>query len=141
MVNCWPKEQVCSHKNSGIVPSNLSDIIGGQLKSLVKVRGNKASVIVKPFLVFHLYISHEAIHNIQVALRLFSAPETLEGYRTTVGMVRVAIAKKSISLQRLPKIMILHLKRLGYRIYGSTKLHRFIQFGTSITSITKPLQV
>ncbi|KAB1224926.1 Ubiquitin carboxyl-terminal hydrolase 24 [Morella rubra] len=70
-------------RTQSFVQSELSDIFGGQLRSLVKARGNKASATVQPFLLLHLDIYPEAVRTIEDALHLFSVPESLEGYRTS----------------------------------------------------------
>lgn len=50
--------------------------------------GNKASATVQPFLLLHLDIHLEVVRTIEDALHLFSAPENLEGYRTSaIGKV------------------------------------------------------
>lgn len=50
--------------------------------------GSKASATIQPFLLLHLNICPELVGTIEDALKLFSAPETLEGYRTSaVGKV------------------------------------------------------
>lgn len=45
--------------------------------------GTKASATVQPYLLLHLDIFPDSINNIEDALRLFAAPETLDEYRTT----------------------------------------------------------
>ncbi|PUZ73315.1 hypothetical protein GQ55_2G464400 [Panicum hallii var. hallii] len=115
-------------RTQSFVPSELSAIFGGQLQSVVKAAGNKASATVEPFLLLHLDIFPDAVQTLNDALHLFSAPESLEGYRTAAGKAGVVTARKSFKIQTLSKIMILHLKRFSYGNHGSTKLYKPLHF-------------
>ncbi|KAE8686349.1 Ubiquitin carboxyl-terminal hydrolase 24 [Hibiscus syriacus] len=120
-----PKNKSAVTRTQSFLPSELSDIFGGQLRSVVKAKGNKPSATVQPYLLLHLDIHPDAVHTIEDALHLFSAPEYLEGYRaSTAGKADVVAAKKSVKIQTLSKIMILHLMRFSYGSQGSTKLHK-----------------
>ncbi|EYU35920.1 hypothetical protein ABFS82_14G220000 [Erythranthe guttata] len=124
-----PRNKTAITRTQSFVPSKLSAIFGGQLRSVVKARGNKASATVQPFLLLHLNICPELVCNIEDALRLFSAPETLEGYRTSAaGKGEVVTASKSVKIMELSEIMVLHLMRFSYGSQGSTKLHKTVHF-------------
>lgn len=124
-----PKNKTAITRTQSFIPSKLSEIFGGQLKSVVKARGNKASATIQPFLLLHLNICPEPVHTIEDALHLFSAPETLEGYRaSSAGKAELVSASKSVKLLELPEIMILHLMRFSYGNQGSTKLLKPVHF-------------
>ncbi|KGN50463.1 ubiquitin carboxyl-terminal hydrolase 24 [Cucumis sativus] len=123
------KNRTAVMRTQSFVPSELSEIFGGQLTSMVKAKGNKPSATLQPFLSLHLDICPDAVRTIEDALRLFSAPETLEGYRpSSAGKAGVVAASKSVKIQKQSKIMILHLKRFGYGSHGSTKLNKPVHF-------------
>ncbi|KAH8959219.1 hypothetical protein BDL97_06G067900 [Sphagnum fallax] len=129
-----PKNRTALTRVHLSIKSPLSDIFGGQLCSIVKTKGNKASATVQPFLVMHLDILPDAIHSVEDALKFFAAPESLEGYKPTSGKGNeVVSASKAIKIQALPQVLLLHLMRFSYGALGSGKLHKPVRFSLDLT--------
>ncbi|KAK1429517.1 hypothetical protein QVD17_11727 [Tagetes erecta] len=124
-----PKNKTAITRTQSFIPSKLSEIFGGKLRSVVKARRITASATIQPFLLLHLNICPDPVHTIEDALHLFSAPETLEGYRaSSAGKAELVSASKSVQILELPEIIILHLMRFSYGSQGSTKLLKPVHF-------------
>ncbi|KAG6557232.1 hypothetical protein Mapa_001159 [Marchantia paleacea] len=129
-----PKNRTSVTRTHQFSESAVTDIFGGQLRSVVKTKGNKASATVQPFLVLHLDIVPEFVHSVEDALRMFAAPEFVEGYKPATAKVgEVVAASKSVKIQTLPRVLILHLMRFSYGSGGSSKLHKPVQFPLEVT--------
>ncbi|KAL3693918.1 hypothetical protein R1sor_007569 [Riccia sorocarpa] len=129
-----PKNRTSVTRTYTFTESAVTDIFGGQLRSVVKTKGNKASATVQPFLLLQLDIVPEFVHSVEDALRMFAAPESLEGYKPATGKVGgVVAASKAVKIHTLPRVLILHLMRFSYGSGGSSKLHKHVQFPLEIT--------
>ncbi|THG16644.1 hypothetical protein TEA_022829 [Camellia sinensis var. sinensis] len=119
-----PKNRTAITRTQSFIPSKLSSIFGGQLRSVVKAKGRPASQPMHLCTIIKLYLAS----CIEDALHLFSAPETLEGYRTSAAKAEVVNASKTVKILELSEIMILHLMRFNYGGEGCTKLHKPVCF-------------
>ncbi|KAH9315603.1 hypothetical protein KI387_024230, partial [Taxus chinensis] len=127
-----PKNRSAVTRTQSFMESALSGIFGGQLRSVVKSKGNRASATIQPFMLLHLDIFPEAVRTVEDALRLYASPESVEGYRTSTGKEGVVSARKSVKLQTLSKVLILHLMRFSYGSTGSSKLNKPVRFNQEI---------
>jgi len=123
--------------------SIITDIFGGKLRTTVKkTNSSKPSVSIQPFYCLHLDIQNPQINDLEQALLAYGMPESVEGY-TDENNSTIA-ASQATTLEKLPKILILHLKRFAFTIesipassgsekqpYHSgqiKKIHKFISF-------------
>lgn len=127
-----PKNRTAITRTQTFMESELSAIFGGQLRSVVKSRGNKASATIQRFLLLHLDIFPDAVHTVDDALHVFASPESLEDYRVSTGKAGVVSASKAVKLQTLSKVLILHLMRFSFGSTGSGKLHKPVVFSPEI---------
>lgn len=95
---------------------------------------------IQPFFCLHLDIQNPQINDLEQALLAYGMPESVEGY-TDENNLAVA-ASQATTLEKLPKILILHLKRFAFTLenvsasnekqsYQSgqiNKIHKYISF-------------
>jgi len=121
------KSAIIVSKGESFAASPISLIFGGKLRSIVKRQGAKSSVTIQPFYCLHLDIDVPQVKNIEDALTLFMSPEQLEGYTCSKRNVEVQ-AQKQTTIEQLPRVMMLHLKRFAYDTSQAHKLDKFVSF-------------
>lgn len=110
--------------------SLISDIFGGFLRSSVHQTGLKDSANVEPF--FELHLDVQTVASVEDALKNLALKEELQGYTCTKTKVQVDISRR-VTLEGLPKVLIIHLKRFIYSKSGSQKLQKVIDYPLELT--------
>ncbi|KAJ2812563.1 hypothetical protein GGI24_006655, partial [Coemansia furcata] len=123
----------------------ITQIFGGSLQSMLDVpcatSGGSAfgpkgkappSSNREAFQWLALDVSSDNVETIEDAFDEFIAPETIDGYMNVLG--EKVTATKQILLERVPPVLVLHLKRFVYTTSeGVQKVHKFIEYPATLT--------
>ncbi|KAJ7374720.1 Ubiquitin carboxyl-terminal hydrolase 10 [Desmophyllum pertusum] len=110
--------------------SLISDVFGGFLRSSVHQTGLKDSANVEPF--FELHLDVQTVTSVEEALKNLVVKEEVQGYTCTKTKAQVDVSRR-VTLEGLPKVLILHLKRFIYSKSGSQKLQKVIDYPLELT--------
>lgn len=118
-----PRQRSAVTRSSGHshTSSPITKIFGGQLRSELRVPGNKNSVTLEPYQPLQLDIGAPEIRNIIDALKGLTRPEVLHGdFNSPHG--KDVRATKQVFIESVPPVLILHLKRFQFDAegYGGT---------------------
>jgi ubiquitin carboxyl-terminal hydrolase 10 len=100
------------------ISTPITKIFGGQLRSELRVPGLKDSVTLEPYQPLQLDIQSPNVRNIVDALKGLTRPETLHGdFNSPRG--KDVTATKTVYIESLPPVLILHLKRFQFDAEGN----------------------
>lgn len=117
-----PKQKASTTRSSGAIDTDtpINRIFGGQLRSELRIPGNKNSVTLEPYQSLQLDIGSTDVRNITDALKGLFRLETLHGdFQSSRGAG--ATTTKQVFVENLPPVLILHLKRFQYDNTGGTQ--------------------
>jgi ubiquitin carboxyl-terminal hydrolase 10 len=117
-----PKQKAAVTQSSGTIEieTPITKIFGGDLRSDFKVPGLMDSVTHQPCQTLQLDIGAPDVHNIIDALKGLTRSESLHGdFKSPKGPN--VTASKQVFIEKLPPVLILHLKRFQYDKSGGTQ--------------------
>ena len=117
-----PKQRAAITRSSGaiVTESPITKIFGGKFRSELRIPGMKNSVTLEPYQPLQLDIGAPHVSNIIDALKGLTKPETLHGdFNSPRGPG--STATKQVTVETLPQVLILHLKRFQYDSSGGTQ--------------------
>ena len=106
---------------------DFHDLISGLTRSSVIAENCETSATLQPFFTLQLDIQSPDVNNLQEVLLTNFTSEVLEGYRNPRSG-QLADASKTLSLEDLPPVLILHLKRMVYDGHTEQKVMKEIEF-------------
>lgn len=107
----------------------ISRMFGGLLRSELRVPGLKDSITTEPYQPLQLDIGSPDVRNVVDALRGLTRPERLQGdFNSPRG--KDVMATKQVSIESLPPVLILHLKRFQFdaKGHGTVKIWKRVGY-------------
>ncbi|KAM4642959.1 ubiquitin carboxyl-terminal hydrolase 10-like isoform 1-T1 [Amazona ochrocephala] len=122
-----PRNKSSVTRQADFVQTPITDIFGGHIRSVVYQQSSKESATLQPFFTLQLDIQSDKIRTVQDALESLVARESVQGY-TTKNKQEVEISRR-VTLEELPPVLVLHLKRFVYeKTGGCQKLIKNIEY-------------
>jgi ubiquitin C-terminal hydrolase len=125
-----PKNKASHTRSTQFSETPISSIFSGQLRSILRISGQKDSITMEPFQSMQLDLTPDNVHTIEDALRNSTMPEVLDGFTTSERGGATVEATKKIFIEHVPPVLVLHLKRFIYRDGGTQKLHKQVGYKT-----------
>ncbi len=131
----WAEVGLAGKKKVAIVSdretsaSPVSRLFGGRLRSEVSRVEGHASVSYQPFLTLPVDVSAAGVRSVDDAIALLFARSEVSGLR--VGS-RTTSGVHTTALDRLPKVLVVHLKRFTFDEDATYKLHGHLHFGPTL---------
>lgn len=122
-----PKNKTSVTRQADFVQTPITGIFGGHIRSVVYQQSSKESATLQPFFTLQLDIQSDKIRTVQDALESLVARESVQGY-TTKTKQEVEVSRR-VTLEKLPPVLVLHLKRFVYeKTGGCQKLVKNIEY-------------
>ncbi|XP_071479256.1 ubiquitin carboxyl-terminal hydrolase 10-A-like [Diadema antillarum] len=133
-----PRNKTSITRRAQFSQSPLSHIFGGIMRSALHQHGSKESATLQPFFSLQLDIQSQDIWTVQHALDMLGNKESVHGFMSNKTKKEVE-AFRRITLEELPPVLILHLKRFLYdKSGGCQKLMKKVEYGMEL-EISKDL--
>lgn len=125
-------QMIYNNRNKGSVTRQtdfgrtpLSDIFRGELRSRLQREGELSTDVIQPF--FTLQLNIEKAASVKEALEILVGRDQLEGVTCSKTNQEV-VAWQQMTLEKLPVVLILHLKWFDYKPDGCTKIVKTVEF-------------
>ncbi|WFD44535.1 ubiquitinyl hydrolase 1 [Malassezia psittaci] len=100
--------------------SPISRMFEGKIRSQLTIPGSKTSIVLEPYRALPLDIQRDSVRSIEDALKQLVVPEQISGVWSS-GRHAFVDATKQLSIELLPPILVLHLKRFVYDEVGGVQ--------------------
>ncbi|KAI9281823.1 hypothetical protein BY458DRAFT_468598 [Sporodiniella umbellata] len=125
------KNKTSNLRTTGFDESPISKIFGGKVRSVLRCPGAKDSINLEPYQSLPLDIQPENVHSIEDAIANMTLPEIMHDYTSPKGLK--VEATKQVYFEKLPTVLILHMKRFVFdNVGGVQKLSKRVSYGAQL---------